>query len=429
MLYELLTGRPPFEGDSPVTIALKQVAEDPVMPTALNPAVSPALESVVQRALQKDPANRFVDADEFIVALTAAMSGGTVAGGVGDGSTGVYPVIGPEDYVVEELERSDRRVLRTLGIALLVALVLAGIAAGAYLLLRADRVSVPDVTRNRSATAQARLVDAGFVVNAQQAKSDTVPEDRVFRQEPEPGQEAEKGSTVTIVVSAGPGDATVPSLERLTVRSARARLERRGFNARERRETSTTVPGGRVIESAPPEGSRLQKGRSVVLVVSSGPEQVNVPSVVGQSQGEAESELRAAGLDATVTEQESEDEEPGTVLAQSPSGGASVDQGSGVRLTVARRPELSEVPDVVGESRAAATAALRAAGFIARVRRERVDTADEDGRVIEQNPSGETRREPGSTIFITVGRFEEPEAQDEEETPTPTPSPSPTPTP
>ena len=420
LLYELLTGQPPFAGDSPVTIALKQVSEAPVLPSASNPAVTSALESVVLHALEKDPARRFADADEFIVALAAAMDGGTAAS-VLEGSTGVYPALAVE----EELERSDRRVLRTLGLALLAVLVVAGLAAGAYLLLRADRIVVPDVVRNRSATAQTRLANAGFVVNTQQNRSETVPEDRVFRQDPQPGEELEKGATVTIVVSAGPGDATVPSLERLTLRSAQGRLERAGFNDRVRRETSATVPGGRVIESSPPEGSRLQKGRAVVLVVSSGPESVEVPDVVGRTQAEAEAGLRAAGLEATVTEQEDEEEAPGTVMSQAPGAGRSVEQGSSVRLTVASRPALVDVPDVVGQSRAAATATLREAGFVPRVRRERVESLDEDGDVVEQNPGSGERRERGATVFVTVGVLATPK---EEARPTATPSPTPTPT-
>jgi len=420
LLYELLTGQPPFAGDSPVTIALKQVSEAPVPPSASNPAVTPALESVVLHALEKDPARRFADADEFIVALAAAMDGGTAAS-VLEGSTGVYPALAVE----EELERSDRRVLRTLGLALLALLVVAGLAAGAYLLLRADRIVVPDVVRNRSATAQTRLANAGFVVNTQQNRSETVPEDRVFRQDPQPGEELEKGATVTIVVSAGPGDATVPSLERLTLRSAQGRLERAGFNDRVRRETSATVPGGRVIESSPPEGSRLQKGRAVVLVVSSGPESVEVPDVVGRTQAEAEAGLRAAGLEATVTEQEDEEAAPGTVMSQAPGAGRSVEQGSSVRLTVASRPALVDVPDVVGQSRAAATATLREAGFVPRVRRERVESLDEDGDVVEQNPGSGERRERGATVFVTVGVLATPK---EEARPTATPSPTPTPT-
>jgi len=307
---------------------------------------------------------------------------------------------------------------------LLAALVLAGVAAGAYFGLRADRIEVPDVVKNRSGVAQARLANAGFVVNTQQARSETVPEDIVFRQDPEPGQRAEEGATVTIVVSAGPGDATVPAVERLTLRSAERRLERAGFNANVRREASTTVPEGRVIESAPPEGSRLQKGRDVVLVVSSGPEQVEVPDVVGESRQEAESTLEAAGFETRVTEQESEEEEPGTVLAQRPGAGESADEGAAIRLTVAARPALVEVPDVVGSTQAGATAALQDAGFAVRVRRERVDTPDEDGDVIEQNPSSGSRRERGSTVFVTVGTFAPPE---EDETPTPTPTPTATP--
>ncbi len=424
MLYELLTGRVPFDGDSPVTVALKQVAEEPIPPAELNPAISPQLEAVVLRALRKDPVARFEDADAFIAALEQA------AGLPEAAPTGIYPALpyppppplAPRPRV-DDLQRADRRNLGRLALWSFVLLALAGIAIGAYLLLAPEKVPVPDVVRNTSAVASARLQNAGFAVDIQMARSEDVPEDRVFRQDPNPGERVREGSTVTILVSSGPGDETIPPVEGLTRRSATRRLERAGFKVDLRRETSATVPEDRVIESSPEERSRLQKGRTVVLVVSSGPEQTDVPEVIGLSREEARSRLEAAGFEVTVEEQETEDEEPGTVLAQSPEPGTAADEGSAVELTVARRPRTVAVPDVVGDAAADAETELEAAGFRVRVRREPVATPDEDGRVLDQNPTPDSERRRGATVFITVGRFEPP--TDDAATPTPTPTPTP----
>jgi serine/threonine-protein kinase len=419
VLYELLTGRVPFAGESPVTVALKQVSEEPVPPRALNPAVSPELERVVLHALQKDPAMRFADADAFIRALEQAAGGdhgapprtGGQAFVVPDGpvgATALAPATGP-----------DRRRLGLVALALLVA---AGLAVGAYLLLAPEQVTVPNVVGNRADTAAARLQNAGFGVDIERARSDTAPAERVFRQSPGPSEKADEGATVTILVSDGPADGTVPTVEGLAEREARRRVERAGFRVRVRRRTSASVAAGRVVSSSPEGRARLQKGRTVTLSVSSGPEQVSVPDVTGEAVDEARSELEAAGFQVTVQEREDAEAEAGTVLAQEPGAGATADAGASVALTVARAPRLVAVPDVSDRPTAEATAALREAGFRPRIRRETTDAIEEDGRVIDQSPPADAERRRGATVFITVGRFEPP-APD----PTPTPSPSPTP--
>src|SRR5829696_6647405 len=199
MLYELLTARVPFEAESPVTIALKHVSEPPIPPAELNPAISPALEAVVLRALEKDPARRFADADEFAAALQEARAQPTVV------ALEPYPM--PGEPFVEEERRERRWWLWLLALAALAAL-----AIGAYLLSQNDGKPVPDVVGSRSAVASQRLQNAGFEVNIETVKSDDVPNDRVATQDPQPGDEADEGSTVTIIVSSGPGQASVPGV-------------------------------------------------------------------------------------------------------------------------------------------------------------------------------------------------------------------------
>jgi len=380
MLYELLTGQVPFDAESPVTIALKHVSEDPVPPSQLNPAVSPALDAVVLRSLEKDPAQRFADADEFAAALMDARDRPTVVA-----EREVYPVPA-EPLVVEEARRSRW------WLWLLAALALIALAIGAYLLLAPEKKTVPDVVGNRSAVASQRLQNAGFEVNIETVQSDEVPSDRVATQRPQPGEEAEEGSTVTIIVSSGPGMATVPGVAGQKQADAEKAMKDAGFKTDVRKETSDTVKKGRVISTQPGENTQLEKGRTVVLVVSQGPEKVSVPDVVGDTEDDARSTLSDAGLKADVTEEVSEDKDPGTVLRQDPGSGQQVDKGSTVKLVVAKAPPDVEVPDVVDQQRDDAEQALKDAGFEVRVREETVDTIDQDGVVISQDPvDGEKR--------------------------------------
>jgi beta-lactam-binding protein with PASTA domain/predicted Ser/Thr protein kinase len=394
VLYELLTGAPPFDAESPVTIALKQVSEEPVPAMQRNPAVSPALDAVVMRALRKDPAARFQNADEFIAALESAMAGGYVE------------TVAVAEDPVAALEEEDRRNLGRIAVIALVVLALAALAIGAWLLLTPDKVRVPDVVGKRSGTASQLLQSRGFEVDVVPIQSDTVAEDRVAGQRPEPGSEADEGSLVTINVSSGPGEAPVPLVGGLPADEAADRLREAGFKSEQRREFSDDVRRGRVIETTPPEGSTARKGSTVTLAVSRGKERAAVPDVVGRPRDEAERLLQDAGFKTAVSEEESEDEDPGTVLRQEPAAGTQVAQGATVDLVVAKAPEEVPVPGVIDSTEEEATQALEDAGFKVRTDDAPVQTPDEDGIVVDQDPSPDTPRPKGSTVTITVGRFE-----------------------
>ena len=433
VLYEMLTARVPFEAESAVTIALKQVSEDPVPPRAINPEVSPELEAVVLRAMQKDPAQRYVDADQFIAALEevrdlpARYDEAQRTGAI----TGVYPAV--VDYEpamplepydpIEEERRSAR-----FWIGLLLALLaLAALAIGAYLLLKPDTQPVPRVVGLNADVAATKLNDAGFEVQLQSVRSADRPESEVIRQRPNPGEQAEEGSTVTVFVSSGPGTEEVPDVGGRTVDDARRALERRGFMVEVEREFSETVPRGRVIETQPAARTQLTIGSTVSLLVSRGREQVEVPDVVGQEQEDARSRLENADLVVDVEEEETDDAEPGIVLRQTPAAGSEVEMGETVTIVVAREPAEELVPDVVGAPVNDALDALTEAGFRPRQREVPVQTPDEDGFVVDQDPGPNERRPRGSRVTIEVGRFDDSGLDPEGGQPTPDPTPTPTP--
>jgi beta-lactam-binding protein with PASTA domain len=410
VLYEMLTGRVPFDAESPVTVALKQVSEPPIPLRELNPSVPPALEAVVLRALEKEPAQRFAGAEEFIRALEAARA-----------EPLAIPAAPPPPPPVEILEEEDRR-FRRWWLWLLIALALAAIAVGLYMTLRPEQLVVPNVVGREEATATGILNNRGFEVDIERVVNANVERGHVAAQDPLPDTRAPEGSTVRITVSEGPGEATVPTVTGLPEAQAKDALQTAGFRPDVERVFSTDVRRGRVIEATPPQGTALERGSTVTLHVSRGPEQVEVPDVTGESQENARSALEGAGLRVgEVTEEESQEAEPGTVLDQDPAGGARVDDGSAVDLTVAKEPEPVAVPDVLDTTEAEARAALEDAGFEVRVREEPVTTEADDGLVIDQNPPDGEQRPPGSRVTIVVGTFT-PEA-----TPTPTPTPSPTP--
>jgi beta-lactam-binding protein with PASTA domain/predicted Ser/Thr protein kinase len=388
VLYELLTGRVPFDADSPVTVALKQVSEAPVPPSELNPAIPPALESVVLRAMEKDPARRFANADEFIDALLSRKV---------EELPPPPPPVGPVEEIVEEEDRRARR----WWLWLLILLALAAIAFGLYSLLRPEQVEVPNVIGRNSATASQILQNRGFEVRQNTIQSADVPRDRVAGQSPRPGELADKGSTVTINVSGGPGEVAVPDVVGLPRGKAVDQLRSAGLDSKIEQEFSDQVRKGRVIESSPAPGTTVERGSAVTLRVSRGPEQSQVPDVTGESEDNARSAIEGAGLRVGKVTEEESDKDPGTVIAQSPAAGKKVAKGTAVDLTVAKPVR---VPDVVDEQEADARKALEDAGFVVRVRDREVALAEEDGVVLEQSPAADEARPKGSRVTIVVGR-------------------------
>jgi serine/threonine-protein kinase len=408
ILYEMLTGRVPFEGESAVSVALKQVNERPTPPSAFNSAVGLGLETVVMRAMEKHPSLRFQDADEFIAALQDARAGATT----GVTALAAAPPVGPptaiepadEAYAYPPEPLPPRHATRRWWWWVLALLLVVGaVVAGALLLGGGRNVTVPTVVGADQANAEAKLRQEGFDTDAT-AKTSDRPKGEVIGQDPAGGGKAEEGSTVELTVSDGPAQVAVPQVTGLTAKSATARLEKRGLKAEEREETSTTVEKGRVISASPAEGQQVDTGSTVTLTVSSGPEQVEVPDVKGKSFDEAKSQLEAEGFKVTRKDQETEDQDAGTVLTQDPAGGTQTDEGSAVQLTVAKEPSQVDVPDVTGEEQAAAIRALSAEGFEIDQQTQDVDSPEGDGVVLEQDPAG-GKAKKGSTVTIVVGRF------------------------
>jgi eukaryotic-like serine/threonine-protein kinase len=401
VLYELLTGRVPFDAESPVSVALMQVSEPPVPPMEVNPEVPPALDAVTLRAMEKDPGRRYQDADEFIAALESARKA-------------PMEILPPPPVVVEEVveEEAGRRWWPWV-IALLALL---AIGIGLYLLLRPEQLTVPSVVGLRSATASQILKDRGFEVEVVNVANPDVERDQVAAQDPRPNTEAPEGSVVEITVSTGPGEAPVPTVAGLPRKEAEAQLRDAGFEPRVEKAFSDTVPKGRVIETTPPGGTTIDRGSTVILQVSRGREQAEVPDVVGQSEANARSAIEGAGLRVGKVTEEASEEESGTVIEQTPAAGESVDRGDAVDLVVARGVP---VPDVVDSTEEEATATLKDAGFEVRVREQTVTDPGQDGVVLEQSPAADEERRQGSRVTIVVGRAEA------AATPTPTPTATP----
>jgi serine/threonine-protein kinase len=408
VLYEMLTGRVPFEGDSAVAVALKQVSEQPAAPSRLNPAVPPALDAVVLRALAKDPANRFGTAFEFSAALDAAEADPN-RGAPTDTAMYEAAVIPDEAAAAaaeDERKRTRRRWIAVAALAALFALV------AIWALTRPAQVLVPGVISRDVDSAKALLEGAGFEVAIEEV-ANAAPLDTVLEQDPRAGEEAAEGSTVTLTVSTGPGLGEVPDVVGLTEREATRELEEAHFLVRSVEEPSTSVDEGDVIGTDPRPGDQATVGSRVTIVVSSGPELITVPDVLGQSESIARSQLERAGF--LVNSESSESDSPeGTVFEQDPGPASELPVGSEVTIVVSQGPGDVSVPNVVGQREESARLRLTGLGLDVRVIEQEVSARSDDGRVIDQFPSTGTEVPPGSEVTIEVGVFVEPEPESPE---------------
>jgi beta-lactam-binding protein with PASTA domain len=447
VLYELLTGRVPFDGETAVTIALKQVSAEPPRPSLLNPAVSPELDAVVARALAKDPAERFENAGEFIAALerarpdagvgagasagvgslSAAAPGSgapTAAAGAAGGPPNGRPADGPlpgalllaaagesegEPDPVQEAKRRRRRWWWASGAG---ALILVAAVVAAVLLLHTNEVTVPSVAGQSQAAAVLRLQRAGLTPIVGQASSASVPAGAVVSQSPRAGSEVKRGSRVSIVISNGPESLAMPKVVGLSGTAALAKLRAAGLQPTTQSQPSAKIAAGTVISTVPSAGTDLQKGSGVVVVLSSGPQQVSVPEVTGETQAEAKAALAAAGLKlGTVTHQTAPaGQSAGAVLSQSPVAGTQLQTGQPVSLVVAQAPREVSVPQVVGQSETQAAATLGRAGFNPKSVSRGVSESEASkvGVVLRQSPAGGRLAPKGATVTIAVGVLEPP---------------------
>jgi serine/threonine-protein kinase len=415
ILYEALTGRVPFEADSAVAIAMKQVSQTPQRPSSIEPKVSPALDAVAMRALEKDPGQRFQSADAFIAALDAALEAPGVPGGGTTAFTPLPPVVASPAAAgeVEERREEERRWNRRWLLVLLAVLlgVLVGLA-----LTRDTTTEVPAVTGNQLSVAISLLQQDGFEVGEVGRVERDAPVNTVLEQDPAASPPAGEASLdcaflsffcskpeVTLTVSAGPGSAKVPGVAGLEQDAAIERLREAGFAPQLQTVNSDRVESGLVIRSDPSGGTTVTRGSPVTVFVSLGPKLAAVPVLVGVPRSVAVQRIRGRGLTPSVSEEESS-APAGEVIRQSPSAGSRVEPGSTVEIVVSRGEEQVSIPNVIGRLRAEAVQALRDVGLVPSVQEQETDVSSQVGRVTDQFPPPGASVTGGTEVTVIVGK-------------------------
>jgi eukaryotic-like serine/threonine-protein kinase len=431
VLYELLTGKTPFDGETPVEIAMKHLSTAPKPPSKLRSDIPPELDMVVLRALAKNPDDRYQSADEMEADLERVARGARVSATTADTATQVLsrpaaavvaaeaataatmiatpPATArdaPPPAIVEEEEGYQEGGDRPLWPWLVaIGFIIAAVIAGFFVwqeLSGAPQVTVVHYVGETQQTAEQQIRAAHLVpVTKKQANENkNIPPGHVFKQDPSAGSTVDKGSTVTIWVSTGPPKVTVPDVKGEQWTAAQQALVNAGLQPQK-----FSVPGntaGQVTATDPAAGKSVPKGSTVRVNVMSGPAMAAVPSVVGLSIQEATARLNQAGFHANPSYTDST-APANQVISQSPAPGTSEPKGSSVTVRVSNGPPQVTVPDVVGYTSQQAVQALEAAGF--QVIQQYVSTdASQQNIVQQQNPAGGSQALKGSQVTITIGQ-------------------------
>lgn len=419
LLYELVTGAPPFTGDSPVAVAYQHVREDPRLPSSINPAVPPELDAILLKAMSKNPANRYQSAAEMRNDLLRALAGQRVEATpvMGDAEktaiiAGASTAYGGADWDDEDDAARSRKRNRTIALVVAALLLVGGVVALALVLGSGDdepppvaQVAVPDVIGDPEAEARAALTEAGLTVDevATQVTEDETQVGTVLETTPASGAQVDEGSEVDLVVGVAPDTIAVPPVVDLDVDRARTTLENAGFTGNvNTQQADSTEPEGTVVAVDPAEGTQVAPDTAITLSVSDG--DAEVPDVTGQPQDAATQALRSAGFTNIGVEEVDSDQPVGTVVATDPAAGSQAAADERITLQVSGGPAQVAVPDVVGDPEQAARQALQAAGFtnISVTTTPAADPADV-GVVLAVNPQPGTEVAPTQAITLTVG--------------------------
>ncbi|MDQ3660137.1 MAG: Stk1 family PASTA domain-containing Ser/Thr kinase [Actinomycetota bacterium] len=410
VLYEMLTGRVPFAGDTPLSIAYKHVREEAQPPSRLNSDVPAELDAIALKALAKNPDNRYASADEMREDLQRFLSGQKVLATplLNEATTVAAPVGGtevlrPTGSAYPAHERGGRGAGFWILLSLLI-LALFGLVAWALfnnLLDRSPtasaRVQVPALVGEDVARARALLEERGLE-SAVSRRPSGREANIVLNQDPRPGVRVEEGSEVQLVVSSGAPQTEVPGLRGETVESATQLLQDAGLRlGNQEQQPSDEFDAGIVISQNPPPGERVDEDSAVNVVVSGGPQTVTVPSVIGATEDEARAELDAAGLGIDVATLPNDEFEEGTVFAQDPGEGAEVEPDTVVSVSISGGPEGTPLPDVTGQDAEDAESALEDELGV------EVDQEEETDELCTQEPGAVCRSDPEPGTVVSEG--------------------------
>ena len=333
VMYEMLTGKVPFDADTPVSVALKHMQEEPKEPIELNPEIPTAVNQIVIKAMQKEPSARYQNATEMLHDLSKALKDPdgdfVIIENKDGGYTRVMPAISDDqikqgkkeevktktNFFTEHPKAKIAIIILSLVLLFVVVFLITKIAIDGGI---KSKVDMPNFVGKTLEEAQNTADDLGLKLETTEVASSDVEEGKIVSQDPEYKEgKIEKGSTIKVNVSKGPEQNELPKLEGMKIEDARKTAETLGITLKEETENSDKVEEGVIIKQDTSVGTLVKSGDTVTVHVSAGVEKVKVPTVVGMDEGTAVATLKNAGLNPKVTYESNEEKEDGKVISQS----------------------------------------------------------------------------------------------------------------
>ncbi|MFI5818862.1 Stk1 family PASTA domain-containing Ser/Thr kinase [Streptomyces rishiriensis] len=425
LLYELLTVRPPFVGDSPVAVAYQHVREEPQPPSVFDPEITPEMDAIVLKALVKDPNYRYQSADEMRLDIEACLDGQPVAataamgsvgyGGYGDdqattamradaGATSMLPPMNPDDGGYGYDDRPDRRRQKksntsTILLVLAAVLVLVGAVLIGKWVFSGDGAAAkpfpaPNFVNKTQVEAVSMAKNAELKPVFTQKPCDNTAKGNICSQDPAAGKDVNKGDTVNLVVSTGAPKVVVPSVLGKSLDEAKTLLEGDKYQLQvETKEEVSSEQEGTVLKQNPKLGDEVEKGTTITLTVAKAEQKATVPDVSNKSCDDAKAQMEQNDLKGNCVEVDTQDQnQVGKVVQTVPSIGSQADKGSTVQIQIGKstQPQQVQVPgNLQGMSVKDAKKALQDAGLnVGNI----AGSQDDDAQVISSDPA------PGSTV-------------------------------
>ncbi|MEU5340073.1 Stk1 family PASTA domain-containing Ser/Thr kinase [Streptomyces sp. NPDC020766] len=373
LLYELLTVRPPFIGDSPVAVAYQHVREEPQAPSVFDPEITPEMDAIVLKALTKDPDYRYQSADEMRIDIEACLDGQPVAataamGSVGYGgypddrpttalrstdaqATSMLPPMNPDDGGFGYDDRAGRRRQQKKSNTSTILLVVAGllVLVGAIIIGKwaftgqggagNDAFPAPNFVNQTQSEAEKLANNRELELKIDPKACEDTPKNSVCSQTPKAETQVKKGDTITLTVSTGSPKVTVPDVQGLTFDKAEEQLTDKGFEVEKKTEESDQTPGV-VTDQDPPGDTEQEKGTTITLTVAKEKKQSTVPDVSGLSCDDAKARMQENDLTGNCTDVETDDDNlVGKVIGTSPQANSQADPGSTVTIQIGKAEE------------------------------------------------------------------------------------------